>query len=310
MLDWDFPRGVASVALLVRFATERGVGVSAALSGTGLDLDTIADPLAQVEAHQELAVVRNVVAACGEDPAALGARVGRRYHATAYGIWGFAVTSSPTVGAALRLALHYIELTYVFCVPRLCVHEDSAGLRFHAEAVPGDVRPFLLARDVAAGHTLMAELLGVRPAPEADGAGIAFARELLDRPMPQANEHTAALCERQCRDLLARRRDRDGVARRVRELLRGPGGLGAGMDEIAAELSMTVRTLRRRLAAEGTSFRALVDELRRARAEELLAGRALSVEQIAHRLGYAESSSFVRAFTRWTGVPPGRFRPA
>ncbi|MFD2400258.1 helix-turn-helix transcriptional regulator [Prauserella oleivorans] len=71
---------------------------------------------------------------------------------------------------------------------------------------------------------------------------------------------------------------------------------------------MTVRTLRRKLAAEGTSYRALVDEVRETVAEDLLATPALSVEQIAHRLGYSEASSFIHAFTRWKGVPPREFR--
>lgn len=309
-MDWDFPRGVASVALLVDFAVECGVPAERVLAGTGLDPATVADPLAQVEAQQELAVVRNLVAGCAGDPAELGERVGRRYHATAYGIWGFAVTSSPTVGDAIRLALRYVELTYVFCVPELRADGDRVYLDWHADAVPADVRPFLLARDVAASRTLMSELLGVRPGREPGRERMRLPRRLLDRRMPQANGHTAALCERQCRELLSRRRERTGVARRVRDRLLAADGLRVGMDVVAADLAMNVRTLRRRLADEGTGYRALVDEVRLTLAEELLATRALSVEQVARRLGYGDASSFVRAFTRWTGVPPGRFRPA
>ncbi len=100
------------------------------------------------------------------------------------------------------------------------------------------------------------------------------------------------------------------MARRVRDRLLAADGLRVGMDVVAADLAMDVRTLRRRLADEGTGYRALVDEVRLTLAEELLATRALSVEQVARRLGYGDASSFVRAFTRWTGVPPGRFRPA
>ncbi|PXY19093.1 AraC family transcriptional regulator [Prauserella muralis] len=330
MADWDFPRGVASAALLARFAVERGIPEQEVLAGTGLDAATLHNPLAQVEAHQELAVARNVLRASGAGEAELGLAAGQRYHATSYGIWGYAVTSSRTVRDAMELALRYIELTYVFCVPELRVEGENAHLHCHDESVPSDVRAFLLARDIAAICTLIREqvgtplrargvalrlpepadatpfrqVLGLDPEFGAPHTRVSFAARLLDQPMPQANEHTAALCERQCRELLARRRERTGIARQVRDRLLAADGLRTGMDEVAAGLAMTVRTLRRRLAAEGTTFRALVDEVREAYAEDLLATRGLSVEQIAYRLGYGEASSFIHAFTRWKGMSP------
>jgi AraC-like DNA-binding protein len=66
--------------------------------------------------------------------------------------------------------------------------------------------------------------------------------------------------------------------------------------------------LRRQLAREGTSFRSLLDEVRMAFAEEFLSNRAMTIEEIAARLGYSEAASFTRAFARWRGVPPGKFR--
>jgi AraC-like DNA-binding protein len=126
----------------------------------------------------------------------------------------------------------------------------------------------------------------------------------LDLPLPQADELTAAMTERQCRKLVKQRRSRAGVAGVVRdELVRTPGDMPA-LDEVAERLAVSERTLRRRLADEGTSFRALVDEVRSALAEELLSTGSLSVEQVARRLGYAETASFTHAFTRWKGVSP------
>ena len=65
--------------------------------------------------------------------------------------------------------------------------------------------------------------------------------------------------------------------------------------------------LRRRLEEEGTSFRALLDEVRETHAEELLTRGAVPVEDVAFRLGYAEASSFIHAFKRWKGVTPTAF---
>ena len=79
------------------------------------------------------------------------------------------------------------------------------------------------------------------------------------------------------------------------------------MKTIADELHIDPRTLRRRLVEEGTSFRELLVEVRRDRAEQMLATN-VSIETMARRLGYAETASFTHAFTRWSGLSPSQFR--
>ncbi|MFF0529926.1 helix-turn-helix domain-containing protein [Nocardia amikacinitolerans] len=109
-------------------------------------------------------------------------------------------------------------------------------------------------------------------------------------------------------DRLAGKGIRVGVAGSVRdELIRDPAAI-PDLPRVAAALFLSSRTLSRRLNAEGTSFRALVDEVRRARSEQLLGHTRLTTEQVASRLGYAESASFIRAFRRWNGCPPQEFR--
>jgi AraC-like DNA-binding protein len=80
------------------------------------------------------------------------------------------------------------------------------------------------------------------------------------------------------------------------------------MSLVAEDLGMSTRTLSRRLAAEGESFGAILDKLRSDLAARYLTRRDLSLSQIGWLLGYAESSSFVRAVQRWTGKSPGEFR--
>src|SRR5438093_1102359 len=151
---------------------------------------------------------------------------------------------------------------------------------------------------------------GVPPRFGAERTVIAFDARLLDRPLPRAAPLTAQLCTEQCRELLERRQLRRGVSGRVRdELLRDPRAM-PGQEEVAAALHVSVRTLRRQLAEEGTSFREVVERLREVLAEELLATGRLTVEQVAERVGYADASSFVHAFTRWKGVAPRRWAQA
>ena len=87
----------------------------------------------------------------------------------------------------------------------------------------------------------------------------------------------------------------------------GTGGV-PDLDTIAERLSMSSRTVKRRLAEHGTSFRQLVETARKAEAVRLLSATALSVAQVAENLGYADASSFSRAFQKWTSTTPGAFR--
>ncbi|WP_308165367.1 AraC family transcriptional regulator [Nocardia noduli] len=336
--DWDFPRGIASVALMVGYAGEYGVPAARMLAGTGLIEPMLHDPDGQIDATTELAVIRNLVGELAERRPALGVEIGRRYRITTFGIFGFACVSSPTLSEAIAFALHYLDLSFTFCLPVAEWSDGEFVAWVHDESVPADVRRLLVERDVTAMNQVMSDLLG-RPLPLtraefafdepahadriAEVTGItprfgmahnlfAIDPAILDQPLPQANEHTWAMCLAQCRDLVDRRRARTGIAAEVRKLL-VPGDADgfaapAGIDSVASDLNMSTRTLRRHLDAAGTSYRALLDEVRRALAEEMLTATPLSVSDVAIRLGYAESSTFIYAFKRWTGATPAAYR--
>jgi AraC-like DNA-binding protein len=105
-------------------------------------------------------------------------------------------------------------------------------------------------------------------------------------------------------------RARPGVAATVRDvLLRDPSAI-PDQSAVAAELFVSTRTLSRRLRQEGTSFRALRDEVRQVLSEQLLCQASMTTEQVAARLGYADPASFIRAFRRWKGCPPQAFARA
>lgn len=88
--------------------------------------------------------------------------------------------------------------------------------------------------------------------------------------------------------------------------------LGAGdprVETVSRELGLSTRTLRRRLEGHALSFKALVDRIRCDRALRLLADPDLTIGEIAYQLGFAAPSPFYRAFRRWTGASPERYRP-
>lgn len=95
---------------------------------------------------------------------------------------------------------------------------------------------------------------------------------------------------------------------RVRDIVRRNLGDLPELAGIAGLLEVHPQTLRRRLSAEGTTFKEIKNQVRRDTALHFLGKQGLSIEEIAHRAGFSESSAFIRAFKGWTGVTPYTYR--
>lgn len=98
------------------------------------------------------------------------------------------------------------------------------------------------------------------------------------------------------------------IGAQVERILEGARDEPPALGEVAARLRMSRRTLVRRLAERGTSFRALVDGVRKQRAAALLADPRVPVSEVAYGLGYTDPANFGRAFRRWFGESPRRYR--
>lgn len=332
---WDFPRAISGIGILVQVGLDHGIREASSLAGTGLSGADLLQPDRQVEAAQELQVIRNLQRCAGHE-LPLGLEAGMRYRATTFGVWGLAVLSSSTVQQAVSVGLRYARLTSAFCLPRFETRGNEDLMVADISTLPADVSRFLLERDAAALISLQRSVFPVRipftrvdcsfPEPVYAGA----IRELLGTPVrfnqpmncigissewrqsrfPQGDLSTFAFCEAECRKLLESRQLQDGVAGRIRRELMMNMQSQPSMEVLADRLSMTVRTLRRRLKEEGAAYEGLLLEARQALAEEFLKTTDLSVEEIAERLGYLQATNFVRAFKRWHGVTPRQFRGA
>lgn len=82
------------------------------------------------------------------------------------------------------------------------------------------------------------------------------------------------------------------------------------IEQVSANLNISVRTLQRRLKEEDLTFKKVLDELKQQFALDYLKNKTLSVKEIAYLLDYAEASSFIRSFRRWTGKSPETYRKA
>ena len=321
--------GIVVLAQLVR---EFGQDPTPLLVAEGLPPAESLSPNATVPASRELAFIRRVIE-LNLDPG-LGLKAGQRHHFGFFGMWGLGIVTSNTLGDAIRLGLRYIDLTHTFLGWSFGSDPELPKLRLEDRWSLGTARRFLIERDLAAAATLLLDLFGHRqalagirlayPAPlhreqyrsvfacdaqfDAPATEISIRADMLDaRPM-QANPLAARLAEEQCRQLVSRMTRAGSTAQTVRHaLLEQPGEL-ASQAEVARRLNLSERSLRRRLAAESTSYRELLNQVRETLARAYLLDTGLRVEEIAERLGYSDAANFSHAFRRWTGTSPGRFR--
>jgi AraC-like DNA-binding protein len=140
---------------------------------------------------------------------------------------------------------------------------------------------------------------------------IAFDREIVDRPQIHRHPefHNLLLAEAQRR--LKRLTKVMRPAARLRQyLLAVPPSRIPEMSAAARDLGMSERSLRRLLAADGTSYRDVVRSALEASAGRMLRGSTLTNKETAVALGFANTAAFYHAFKRWTGMTPGEYRRA
>lgn len=136
-----------------------------------------------------------------------------------------------------------------------------------------------------------------------DTLRIVYPREVLERTLASRDDLIAGYLEAELQRRL--KNFERAFSWQVDELIRRRLPDSIGMRDAARALSLSERTLRRRLEQEGTSYRERLDRVRRAQALEMLAHR--DVASVARELGFVEPRSFQRAFRRWMGVSPSRY---
>lgn len=324
-------------AALLEAAAAAGYDAEALRRAAGLAPDALEDPDARIPLERHAALWE----ALSRLPGDVGLQLGPRLSFRALGVVGHAMAASSTVGEALLLLGRYRRLVLEPALPRLELREGPDG-----EALACLVQPlpprFLALRhpaetQAAASLTVLRHLAGAgltpravsfpHSAPPSTRAHAALFRcplhwgaaetelvveaEVLARPVARADPALRAYLTRHADAMLAgvEAQGPPAWSARVRQRLleRLPHGeptVGA----LARDLAVSVRTLHRRLEEEGTGYSALLEALRRERAEALLADPHLSVSEAAFLLGYSEPAAFTRAFRRWTGSAPREWR--
>jgi AraC-like DNA-binding protein len=141
----------------------------------------------------------------------------------------------------------------------------------------------------------------------AERNGLMFSAAWLGHALPRVSQKLRRLMQKQIASLEAEHGDE--FERQVARILRTALLTGQGFERnIGEALGMNSRTLRRRLANSGTRFRLLSEQCRFEIARQFLETSDMDVASIATALDYANQSSFTRAFLRWSGSTPARWR--
>lgn len=316
---------------VVELAADLGVDRARLVAQVGLDLDALSDPSARLSIPVCEALVTAARRLTGQP--ALALMMGLRMRVSQHGFLGFAAMTAGTVREALLLAERYCVTRTTALSLALYEEADAASVVIEERAPLGELREFAVLSLVSGLQTIGQALTGRAltgraecgfPEPEYVSALVSgqrsvlrfgcasnrlvFARELLSLPLLTADPVAMELARTQCERELSAIAATGSLLARVRAALDAPESGFATLDEVAAALHASPRTLERHLAAHGTTFSALLDASRRERALLLADDRTLSVTEIAWRVGYSDVANFTRAFRRWTGTSPGAYR--
>lgn len=130
----------------------------------------------------------------------------------------------------------------------------------------------------------------------------------VEQALTAVNTEVAAINENALKDYIGRLHEDDLQHRAARVIAEQLACGHLNDDKVAEALFMSSRTLQRKLSAEGTTFKQVLESIRKKLAMEYLKDEQLSFSEISYLLGYSEQSSFTRAFKRWTGASPSQAR--
>lgn len=264
-----------------------------------------------------------------------GLKVGEQVGLGSINLVGFALQSAASLREAIGMVQRYQRLISDGGRFQLLAGEAASWLIYHPRQGELAFSPHQLEAVLAAVVSLSGRLLEERVAArrvqlnqsqlgpsqgyrhafgcpvdfEQAFSGMQIDNALLDRPLPQADVQFARLHQQQLASRMASLSEAEGVAAHLKQWLSKQLPIGLPRRaRAAAILGISERTLARQLMQEGTTYSELFDQVRRQAALKAVQEGRQPLSEIAQQLGFAEPSTFYRAFCRWTGRPPGRWR--
>jgi AraC-like DNA-binding protein len=321
------------VRVLVEAVERSGVDHRELLTRGRIDPDRLGETEARFEIHEFARLQGLALDLTGDE--ALGLHVAEHATDAAFDLVAHLAMHAPTFREGLELCAQFQRLLMDDSSLRL---DDTGGVttihyefarceprsdRMHAEFVMGGILRMSRAfagrkvnpRGVAFDHP--------RPGHHREyirmfGESVRFAQPwtciefdatILDARNLHQHPQLYSVLRSEAERSLERLASESGSAERLRRyLLSRPPARIPDMMAAARDLGMSPRSLRRRLASEGTTYRALVQSALEESAGHLLRDPRKSVQETAYALGFSDAATFHRAFKRWTGLTPKEYR--
>lgn len=322
------PVGLLKAALNV--LAQHGYDTEAILSKCHITSDQLADVSNRVTTEQYYTFNRYLLE--HTDLAGLGLLQGSAEKITDYGLIGNAVLSSDNLNMARQIVDKYRLLFGPICEYHSELHDDHVAIVCQGIKAPLPTQWCVegalaaLASSIRQCLPEQATFLAVRlsyPAPDyanlyeevfgcpayfsQERNELCYPRSLLEIPFASANAVLRELCLRECDKVLEGLKANNQLIEQVEAIIRSSTGAVPQFPLVAETLKMSPRTLHRRLTEEGTTYRKIVENLRKRLAKEYLTEAQLGQKEVAYLLGYAEPANFYHAFQRWFNCTPSEF---
>lgn len=337
-VQWDRKLHLPThIALLHDELAAAGADPSTVLTATGLTLTDIRSSETRVSLGQILAAYETA-SQVALDPT-FAFQTGTRTRMTYFGMYGFALMSAPDLRTMLHFAIEAQSLAANLVHVKVQQHGDQVAIfvdPFAHRDIDADLYRYLVEehfgivhsafRDMTGGdfkpsalHATYAQrtslseigrLFGIEPRFQQKANIIFFDATWLDAQPQFGNLIAHGSAHKACKELLGELHQQEGVARQIGEALIASYGRIPDVEEIAAQMGMSARSLRRRLSAEKTSYREICANVLSQIAIRYLRDTSLAVEHIASVIGFDNAANFRRAFRRWTGATPAEYRQA
>ncbi len=321
------------VAKTVQAAVRSGIEQQTILMMSSLRVEDIIDRTKQVPLREYIQLLEDIATLSQDD--CFGLHHGATHHLSDFGVLGYILLNSATVGCALNNLIRYFGVWQQATNVALTIEGDTAWFSYQISEPAIQTRRQDTEAAMAFGLTMIRTLTRQHFHPKAvwfehespvdisehqrvfnaplffnqSVNAMAMEWNFLDQKIPLADQSLLPLLESHLQPLLEQRTaDGELIASASQAIARSlPQGC-AMLEEIASSLGMGGRTLQRYLRDHNVTFKQLVDETRHRRALIYLKDPKLSLTEVALLLGYSELSAFSHAFRRWRGLTPREYR--
>ncbi len=323
----------AAAANVASFLERHGVAPNDIFSSLGIEIPSVWDPYASLP----LPAFTELVERCAQETkiSHAGLQLGYEQDPANWGALGFLLLNAPTIWSCLdcmerfltpwQAATHvkagrdreHLYVEYAILHPSVKRRDQDAELSisFAVNLIRrmsrGKVNPVY----VSFMHKQISDLneysrfLGITPVFEADMNTVYFERKFENLENSSADERLYYIVKKHLADLTSESAAPTNLIDAVKDIIRVKlMGKTPSLATVSKSLAMQARTLQRRLEELDISFSEIIQEVRLEEADRYLTETAMEVKEISYFLGFSDPSAFIKAFKRWTGVTPQKYR--